>query len=61
MYLKTKFINQFRAEAMMEYLKVAQDLDMYGITYFEIRNKRGHLLLLGVDALGINIYLPKDR
>ena len=50
----------FREEVMMEYLKVAQDLDMYGITYFEIKNKRGTDLWLGVDAMGLNIY-EKDN
>ena len=32
---------------MMEYLKIAQDLEMYGINYFEIRNKKGTVLFLG--------------
>ena len=30
-----------RDEAEMEYLKLAQDLDMYGITYFDIKVCRG--------------------
>lgn len=46
---------------MLEYLKIAQDLDMYGIDYFEIRNKKGSELLLGVDAQGMNIYGKTDR
>lgn len=25
-----------RSEAQLEYLKIAQDLDMYGISYYEI-------------------------
>uniref|UniRef100_A0A3B4A688 FERM domain-containing protein n=1 Tax=Periophthalmus magnuspinnatus TaxID=409849 RepID=A0A3B4A688_9GOBI len=45
-----------RDEAEMEYLKIAQDLDMYGVNYFLIRNKKGTELLLGVDALGLHIY-----
>jgi len=45
----------------MEYLKVAQDLDMYGVSYFEISNKKGTGLLLGIDALGLNIYEKADR
>ena len=40
----------------MEYLKIAQDLEMYGVTYYEIRNKKKTDLCLGVDALGLNIY-----
>ena len=29
-----------REDAMMEYLKIAQDLEMYGVNYFEIKNKK---------------------
>ncbi|XP_029016425.1 NF2, moesin-ezrin-radixin like (MERLIN) tumor suppressor a isoform X1 [Betta splendens] len=50
-----------RDEAEMEYLKIAQDLDMYGVNYFLIRNKKGTDLLLGVDALGLHIYDPENR
>ncbi|XP_014102413.1 moesin/ezrin/radixin homolog 1 isoform X3 [Bactrocera oleae] len=50
-----------REDAMMEYLKIAQDLEMYGVNYFEIRNKKGTDLWLGVDALGLNIYEEDDK
>ncbi|XP_053085044.1 NF2, moesin-ezrin-radixin like (MERLIN) tumor suppressor a [Pangasianodon hypophthalmus] len=50
-----------RDEAEMEYLKIAQDLEMYGINYFFIRNKKGTDLLLGVDALGLHIYDPENK
>lgn len=50
-----------REDAMMEYLKVAQDLEMYGVNYFEIKNKKGTQLWLGVDALGLNIYEKDDK
>ncbi|XP_076444752.1 radixin-like [Babylonia areolata] len=50
-----------REDAMMEYLKIAQDLEMYGVNYFDIKNKRGTDLLLGVDALGLNVYEKEDR
>lgn len=50
-----------REDAMMEYLKVAQDLEMYGVNYFEIKNKKGSDLWLGVDALGLNIYEKEDK
>lgn len=50
-----------RDDAMMEYLKIAQDLEMYGVNYFDIKNKRGTELLLGVDALGLNVYEKDDR
>ena len=45
-----------RDEAEMEYLKIAQDLEMYGINYFQIKNKRSTDLWLGVDASGLNVY-----
>lgn len=50
-----------REDAMVEYLKIAQDLEMYGVNYFNIKNKKGSELWLGVDALGLNIYDRKDR
>ena len=50
-----------REESMMEYLKIAQDLEMYGVNYFDIKNKKGTELWLGVDALGLNIYEKDDR
>lgn len=50
-----------RDEAEMEYLKIAQDLEMYGVNYFFIRNKKGTDLLLGVDALGLHIYDPENK
>jgi hypothetical protein len=51
----------FREDARMEYLKIAQDLEMYGVSYFEIRNKNKTDLYLGVDALGVNIYDRKNK
>lgn len=51
----------FREDAMMEYLKIAQDLEMYGVNYFSIKNKKGSELWLGVDALGLNIYEQNDK
>uniref|UniRef100_H2Z110 FERM domain-containing protein n=1 Tax=Ciona savignyi TaxID=51511 RepID=H2Z110_CIOSA len=50
-----------REDAMIEYLKIAQDLEMYGVNYFEIQNKKRTKLLLGVDALGLNIYESSDK
>ena len=54
-------MSYFREEAMMEYLKIAQDLEMYGVNYFDIKNKKGTDLWLGVDALGLNIYEKEDK
>uniref|UniRef100_A0A8C5GL84 Ezrin-like n=1 Tax=Gouania willdenowi TaxID=441366 RepID=A0A8C5GL84_GOUWI len=53
--------SMLKEEAMIEYLKIAQDLEMYGVNYFEIKNKKGSDLLLGVDALGLNIYVKEDK
>ena len=51
----------YREDAMMEYLKIAQDLEMYGVNYFSIKNKKGTDLFLGVDALGLNVYEKDDQ
>ncbi|ETE60311.1 Merlin, partial [Ophiophagus hannah] len=64
--VQAKVINLYQMtpemdEAEMEYLKIAQDLEMYGVNYFAIRNKKGTELLLGVDALGLHIYDPENR
>ncbi|XP_023015416.1 ezrin/radixin/moesin family protein merlin [Leptinotarsa decemlineata] len=50
-----------RDEAEMEYLKIAQDLDMYGVNYFPILNKKETDLWLGVAALGLNIYEKENK
>eukprot|EP00048_Salpingoeca_helianthica_P002831 m.61195 g.61195 ORF g.61195 m.61195 type:complete len:583 (+) comp12331_c0_seq2:54-1802(+) len=50
-----------RIEAELEYLKIAQDLEMYGVNYFEIKNKKETGLFLGVDALGLNVYSKEDK
>uniref|UniRef100_A0A915KB20 FERM domain-containing protein n=1 Tax=Romanomermis culicivorax TaxID=13658 RepID=A0A915KB20_ROMCU len=46
---------------MREYLKIAQDLEMYGVNYFDIKNKKSTELYLGVDALGLNVYDKNDK
>lgn len=46
---------------MLDYLKLAQDLEMYGVNYFDIKNKKGTDLTLGIDALGINVFERGDR
>ncbi|XP_016308619.1 radixin-like [Sinocyclocheilus anshuiensis] len=50
-----------REDSLMEYLKIAQDLEMYAVNYFDIKNKKGTELWLGVDALGLNIYEHEDK
>ncbi|XP_019961209.1 ezrin a [Paralichthys olivaceus] len=53
--------SMLKEEAMLEYLKITQDLEMYGVNYFDIKNKKNTELWLGVDALGLNIYEKDDR
>ncbi|CAO2635073.1 Rdx [Lemmus lemmus] len=60
-YLANDRLLPQREDSMMEYLKIAQDLEMYGVNYFEIKNKKGTELWLGVDALGLNIYEHDDK
>lgn len=50
-----------RDEAEMEYLKIAQDLDMCGVNYFQIFNKKESDLWLGVTNLGLNIYESENK
>lgn len=50
-----------RDEVEMEYLKIAQDLDMYGVNYFPITNKKHSELWLGVTAMGLNIYEKSNK
>ncbi|CAM6002208.1 unnamed protein product, partial [Sphagnum balticum] len=50
-----------RDEAEMEYLKIAQDLDMYGVNYFTIYNKKDSELWLGVSAIGLHIYEKNNK
>ncbi|XP_053563438.1 merlin isoform X2 [Bombina bombina] len=51
-----------RDEAEMNYLKIAQDFDMYGMTYFPITQAKSDAdVLLGVDAKGIHIYSTNDK
>uniref|UniRef100_A0A8D0DF62 Moesin a n=1 Tax=Sander lucioperca TaxID=283035 RepID=A0A8D0DF62_SANLU len=60
--------SMMREESMMEYLKIAQDLEMYGVNYFSIKNKKGTELWLGVDhtlclssLLDFVFYAPRLR
>ncbi len=47
--------------AEAEYLKIAQELSMFGVAYYEIANKKGTRLWLGVTALGLRIYRASQR
>lgn len=50
-----------KEDAMLEYLKIAQDLEMYGVNYFPIMNKKKTNIYLGVDALGLNVYDKNNK
>ncbi|CAL8283672.1 unnamed protein product [Lota lota] len=53
--------SMIKEDAVLEYLKIAQDLEMYGVNFFEIKNRKNTELWLGVDALGLNIYGKDDK
>ncbi|KAM4046390.1 merlin-like isoform 1-T3 [Anomaloglossus baeobatrachus] len=51
-----------REEAEINYLKIAQDLDMYGMNYFPISETKDNSdILLGVDAKGVHIYSRNNK
>lgn len=50
-----------KEDALMEYLKIVQNLDMYGVKYFPITNKKGTQVLLGITAYGLNIYEESNK
>ncbi|KAF7265434.1 hypothetical protein GWI33_021093 [Rhynchophorus ferrugineus] len=50
-----------KEKAMLEYLKLAQNLDMYGITYFNTKNVMGTETHLGIAALGLYVYTKDDK
>ncbi|CAI4222224.1 unnamed protein product [Auanema sp. JU1783] len=52
---------QSKEEAEMEYLRVAQDLEMYGVLFYPICNKKETDLHLGISAQGLGIYKGSNR
>jgi len=56
-----KHKNMTKEDAMMEYMKVCQDLETYGISYFDIINSKKTPVWVGVDSLGINIYEKNNK
>lgn len=48
-------------DAIMDYLNIAQDLEQYGITYFEVTNKKGTKMFLGVHNMGMDIYEANNQ
>ena len=45
---------------MLEYLKLAQDLEMYGIAYYPVINKKGKEVFIGIDCLSTYFYRPGE-
>ena len=41
---------------MLEYLKFAQGVEMYGVEFFPIQNKRGANLLFGIETFGVRVF-----
>ncbi|KXJ12963.1 merlin [Exaiptasia diaphana] len=50
-----------RDEAEIEYLKLAEDLEMYGISYFDIKNQKGTPLCLGINSHGMSVYEKENK
>ena len=42
-------------------MKLVSTLEMYGVTYFEIRNKKNTELWLGIDAFGLKFYSKEQK
>lgn len=57
----SEYTDQSHEDSMREYLKIAQDLEMFGVDYYPVRNKKGTNLLLGFDSKGLNLYETIDR
>ena len=49
------------SEAEMEYLKLAQDLEMYGVCFYKIQNDNQTNLWFGIHPTGINIYEENNK
>uniref|UniRef100_A0A5K3FC57 FERM domain-containing protein n=1 Tax=Mesocestoides corti TaxID=53468 RepID=A0A5K3FC57_MESCO len=47
--------------AMLHYLEIAEGLETYGVDFFQICNRRGTSLLLGIDSMGLAIYKPQNK
>ena len=43
-------------EAMLEYLKIAQNLETHGVNYYRVVNEKRSDIILGIDSLCIHLY-----
>eukprot|EP00053_Salpingoeca_punica_P009668 m.86910 g.86910 ORF g.86910 m.86910 type:complete len:366 (-) comp15116_c0_seq2:332-1429(-) len=57
----SELITMTQEQALADYLGVAQHLDMFGTTYFEVENKRGTKMYLGVNNQGMDIFDVRNK
>ncbi|VDN16444.1 unnamed protein product [Dibothriocephalus latus] len=46
-------------DSIVEYLDIAQDVELYGASIFEVESKSGSRKWISLDAVGLNIYESK--
>lgn len=51
----------FKEEAELEYLKLANSLEMFGVTYVLAISRKKNQIWLGICSLGIRIYLDNQK
>uniref|UniRef100_A0A0X3Q2N4 Radixin n=1 Tax=Schistocephalus solidus TaxID=70667 RepID=A0A0X3Q2N4_SCHSO len=48
-------------DSIVEYLDIAQDVELYGASIFEVETKSGSRKWISLDAVGLNIYESKRK
>ncbi|KAL7056945.1 hypothetical protein AAHC03_019002 [Spirometra sp. Aus1] len=48
-------------DSIVEYLDIAQDVELYGASIFEVASKSGSRKWISLDAVGLNIYDSKRK
>jgi len=51
-----RYQGKSREDVLMDFLKVAKELDSYGITYFDLKTAKGTSISFGVNNEGITVY-----
>ena len=46
----------YREAAVRQYMNTAQSLEMFGVVYFKVKNRKGIETEVGVDRFGLHIY-----
>lgn len=57
----SSYENLLKEDVILEYLKIAQDLEMFGVTYFPVKNVRNTDLWLGIDSTGLTFYSVENK